>query len=70
MDDATAAQILSDNIHKAVVALADHDYHVDESERFDNDIDDPNSVADRNGADLSGVDPEAGDIINLIAMRV
>lgn len=69
MDNETAAQILTANIGQAVAALLPiNPYHVPESERIDNDEDDPDSVADRAGADLSMVDPDAGEVIDLTAM--
>ena len=72
MDDETAASTLLANVHRAIAALFgrpnpedDNPYHVPESERYDDDLDDPESVADRDGFDLSVVDPEAGEVIDL-----
>lgn len=52
----------------AEAQLDDYDYHVPEDQRFENDADDPHSVANRDGEDLSSVDPEAGDVIDLAAI--
>lgn len=52
----------------AEAQLSDYDYHVPESERFETDYDDPHSVANRDGEDLSVVDPEAGEVIDLASI--
>lgn len=41
---------------------------VDPALRVERDADDPYSVANPNGEDLSDVDPDAGDIIDLTAL--
>lgn len=40
-------------------------YEVPEHLRVDDDSLDPNSVADPDGADLTDVDPDAGEVIDL-----
>lgn len=43
----------------------DNPYFVPEHLRVDDDALDPNAVADPNGADLSDVDPDAGELLDL-----
>ena len=43
-------------------------YGVPASQQLDDDSLDPDSVADRNGADLDSIDPDAGEVIDLTAL--
>lgn len=43
-------------------------YEVPASQQLDVDSLDPDSVADRNGADLDRINPDVGDVIDLAAL--
>lgn len=65
------ANLIADALHSnfPVTPADDPDpYWVPPEQRVDDDRLDPDSVADRDGADLSGVDPEAGELIDLEAL--
>lgn len=67
MTDAPLPPIVAEALHAThpVDNPDDNPYWVPPHERVDDDSLDPNSVADPNGADLSWIDPEAGDLVYL-----
>lgn len=61
------AEALADALH-AWFPLVDDPHWVPPHHRVERDADDPLSVANPEGEDLSDVDPDAGDIIDLTAL--
>ncbi len=43
-------------------------YEVPASQQLDDDLADPDSVADRNGADLDRINPDVGAVVDLAAL--
>lgn len=68
-DDDTVADIISQNITGETIAGAHKNpYEVPPEERVDDDSLDPDSVANPDGDDLSWVQPDEGELIDLEAM--
>lgn len=63
------AEVMSEALHTYFPLgddnVDDNPYWVPVAERVDDDSLDPNSVADPNGADLSGVNPDEGELVYL-----